>query len=82
MEEGGKERKGFTEKHAGFGPIFDDAAGIYVSEARTFFQRGDGRGPDGAFGSGGVFEVVGGFELDEADLCDWDFGHCGEILSK
>ena len=72
----------FTKKHASFGPIFDDTAGVDVLEARTFFQGGDGGGPVGTFGSGGIFELVGAFELDEADLCDRCFGHSGEIVSR
>ena len=69
-----------TKKHARFGPIFDDAASVDVSESGTFFQCGDGGGPDGTFGSGRVFEIVGAFEMDEADFCDRDFGHfCGNI---
>lgn len=74
-------KRELTKKHARFGPIFNDAAGVDVSEAGTFSQGGDGGGPDGTFGSGRVFEIVGAFEMDEADFCDWDFGHlCGKLL--
>lgn len=75
-------REAFTKKHASFGPIFDDTAGVDVLEARTFFQGGDGGGPDGTFGSRGIFELVGAFEMDEADLCDRCFGHSGGIVSR
>lgn len=64
-----------VKKHTGFAPILDDATGVDVSEAGTFFQGGDGGCPDGTFGSGGVFEVVRGFEVDDADFCDRDLGH-------
>ena len=31
----------------------------------TLLESGNGGGPDGTFRGGGVFEVVGRFELDE-----------------
>ena len=71
LAQGGNEegREGeISKERARLGPIFVDAAGVDSSEAGTFFQGGDGGGPDGAFGSGSVFE------MNEADLCDWDFG--------
>ena len=73
----GGEKDVFTEEHAGFGPIFDDGAGVDASEGGTFLESGNGGGPDGTFRGGGVFEVVRRFELDEADFCHGNFGHFG-----
>ena len=64
-----------TEEHAGFLFVLDDAAGIDVSKARTFFENGYRIIPDCTFRCRGVFKVVGSFEVNKADLCDRIFGH-------
>lgn len=81
----GKGKEALSMKYARSGPIFDDPAGVDVSEARIFLQHGDGGGSDGTFGSGGVLKFVGIFEVDEANFCDWGFGlfeGWGEVGSR